>query len=126
LTCLSCQLDQVKETPPGTKLVTRLRSLVEGLIDLLDSFDADPDLEESADAEGSLGFLQAFPGQGRGCIFGQDDLEMDNADDEPSLGSHEARQGGVVSYLHRPINAHARCTSARSSARTRAFDLTRA
>ena len=28
----------------------------------------------------------------------------DGADDEPSLGSHEAREGGVVSYLHHYVS----------------------
>lgn len=46
-------------------------ALVEILIDELDRSEPDPDLEETGDAEPSAGF---------------DDPELDNADDEPSLG----------------------------------------
>ena len=80
--------------PPSRAL---LEQAVERLIALIDQLDTDPDLEDNGDAEEdpdrepSLGSLDRVT-QGRWSaggsgIGGDHDLELDTADDEPSLGS---------------------------------------
>ena len=73
----------------------------------LDATDDHMEREVDDDEEQSLGFLEGFPGQGRGSIYGEpgDDREAENEHDEPSLGSHEIRSGGAVSYLCHPVSA---------------------
>lgn len=75
---VSCQIDQIRECKDaGTTFVKRCQSLVDNLIDVLDAIGGDPDLEE--------------------------DIREDVGDDEPSLGSHEIRPGGAVSYTYHPL-----------------------
>ena len=101
---LACKAEHLSEkldllTDPTMRrdgIIPAVRQLVDDLIGWLDDWgDLDPDLEPDEGAEPSLGFLEAFPGQGRGTIFAGDDREKDDADDEdggddePSLGSLE-------------------------------------
>ena len=60
---VSCQLDLVRECKGRSDFVSRCRSLVTTLIDVLDEIDPDPELE--------------------------DDVREDVGDDEPSLGSFD-------------------------------------
>src|SRR5260370_20874594 len=73
------------------ELRTRASDEIDRLLEFLDASDLDPDLEETADDEPSLGWTIAVP-QGAHC-GGIDDLEQEDgndepdADGEPSLGS---------------------------------------
>jgi hypothetical protein len=101
--CVSCQIDQLQERTDERTFVQRCQSLIENLIELVDRIGPDPDLEPSLGWPAGLASL-AFTG-------GNDDREQDDsddedgADDEPSLGSHEIREAGAVSYLHHPVHA---------------------
>jgi hypothetical protein len=57
---------------------------IEKLINMLDDLEPDPDLEESADEENSLGWPERGP-RADGCDSA--DRELDESDDEPSLAS---------------------------------------
>lgn len=63
---------------------------IERLVDLLDVADGDPDLEDDGDMEPSLGGAE---------ISGEVDLELDEADNEPSLGwglFHEMQSQALI------------------------------
>ena len=105
ITCVSCLIDNLIENHEKRSFVARCASLIEALILVLDTIDPDPDLEPS------LGWpvlgrpIASFPGR-PGDDRERDDCDDEGgADDEPSLGSHEIKEGGVVVYLHRPIIA---------------------
>ena len=73
-----------------------VETAIERPIDLLDAIEPDPDLEDNADGEPSLGW--PIPDQRWGNCTGDnggDDREGDTADDEPWLGwtEMEARYG---------------------------------
>jgi hypothetical protein len=101
VTCVSCQIDQLQECKPGRTFVECCESLVQNLITLLDGIGPDPDLEPSLGRPMGLARL-AFNDGG-------DDREQDGADGEPSLGSHEIREGGAVSYLFRSVDGYLDC-----------------
>lgn len=65
--------------PSGAGPRAVVEAEIERLIELLDWFDPDSDLEENGDLEPSLG---SFMGSAQSA-----DLELDMSDDEPSLGS---------------------------------------
>lgn len=65
--------------------------------ELEDSVDDNPQNDEG-DAEPSLGWTDLEARRGRHFFWGDVDAELDNADDEPSLGSHVLPSGGV-SYV---------------------------
>jgi len=73
------------------RLRKHARYEIDRLIRFLDETDNHMELEDGADDESTLG--------------SGDDRECDTSDDEPSLGSHEIRPGGAVSYLSHPIQA---------------------
>jgi hypothetical protein len=85
------------KSPTAVPARTDIENLIEALISILDDIEPDPDLEDNGDAEEepdrepSLGSLDRVT-QGRWSaggsgIGGDHDLELDTADDEPSLGS---------------------------------------
>lgn len=97
--------------PANADYVPRVRDLAKALIDFLDGLDADPDLEptlgyvpgEAAndecesepDLEPPLGSFDGMMNQAGGWKAGENymvgsDIELDNCDEEPSLGSIEA------------------------------------
>lgn len=90
-------------TPEQIAALTDLKKLkqeaaaeVERLIAFLDMVDGYslPEVEVDDDVEPSLGFQEAFPG--RGCNSGDscDDREVEDGEDEPSLGSLSSCYGG--------------------------------
>jgi hypothetical protein len=68
--------------------------------------DAGSNPEEDSDAEPSLGSFDGLVNQAKSWAVGGDDAELDGCDDEPSLGSHELREGGAVSYLPSERGGH--------------------
>jgi hypothetical protein len=64
-----------RESPAVVR--SRAEAMIETLIALLDQIDGDPDLEDNADDEPSIG---GYPWRDDGV-----DLELDDADKEPSL-----------------------------------------
>ncbi|MEH2534411.1 hypothetical protein V1277_006293 [Bradyrhizobium sp. AZCC 1588] len=98
LMCVSGQLDLVRECKDAGDFVSRCRSLVTTLIDVLDEIDPDSELEEDVredvgDDEPSLGSFDRMTDQNKAWrtqsmwAFPAVDAEQDNADDEPALGS---------------------------------------
>lgn len=69
--------------------------LIDLLIDSLDEADGDPDLEDTADDEPSLGSVAALSpynpyfNQEHWAASGMDDREGDDSDDEPSIGGDD-------------------------------------
>jgi hypothetical protein len=80
-------LEHDQDNDPASVYVKNCRELVDLMLEFLDGLQADPDLEETADDEPSLG----WPATGH--CGGIDDLEADPENDEdgdpaePSLGS---------------------------------------
>ena len=64
----------------------QVENTLDRLIALLDTLDGDVDLEETADAEPSLGWIDGKPQLSDGS---HEDREADTADDEPTLGAPE-------------------------------------
>jgi hypothetical protein len=76
-------------------------AVVSGLLALLDTFDGDPDLEDGADDEPSLGGLSIYNPDARGGF--ELDLEHDKADDEPALAwcpAHEWQSQAMIATEH--------------------------
>lgn len=111
---LACMAENLSEkldllTDPTMRrdgIIPAVRQLVDDLIRWLDDWgDLDPDLEPS------LGWPERGKLEHPAFTGGNDDREQDDADDEdgaddePSLGSHEIREAGAVSYLHHPVHA---------------------
>ena len=93
-------------TPPLLDLTRpMIESEIERLISILDWLDPDPDIEDEGDFEPTedneplYGWTGLEAAYGRYCLEyngqGADELELDDADSEPSLGSME-----TVSQLH--------------------------
>ena len=73
---------------------------IERLLEILDTLDLDPDLEDTADHEPWLGMPERLPGSWSGLYLeGNDDRveddcdSEDGGDDEPSLGSSNSFAG---------------------------------
>lgn len=90
--CVSGQIDQIRECKDaGGNFVSRCRSLVTVLIDVLDTLEPDPDLEdegerEREDGEPDLGSLDRMTDQTRwsaGCTDEREQDDCDREDDDP-------------------------------------------
>jgi hypothetical protein len=93
LLCVSGQLDLVRECREQRDFVSRARSLVTTLIDVLDAIDPDPELEDDVrenvgDDEPSLGSFDRMTDQSKSWrtqtiwAFPAVDAELDDADRE--------------------------------------------
>lgn len=66
----------------------RVEEAVAAGIDFLDAINGDPDIEDGADDEPSLGTSETYRGFGTNWLHGDgSDREDENEHDEPSLGS---------------------------------------
>jgi hypothetical protein len=75
------------------RLRKEARDEIDRLIRFLDESDNHMELEPDGGDEPSLGWITSVS-QGSHC-GGTDDLEADDSDDEPSLGSHELPSGAL-------------------------------
>ena len=91
------------------RLREKARDEIDRLLEFLDASDLDPDVEDGGDdedgrdAEPSLGSLDRVPNQNRSWLTAPAyilDCELDDCDDEPSLGSSLDSHGNGASYWH--------------------------
>ena len=100
------QRDREKTLRRIVKLRKKAAAEVERLLTFLDACDpyAATELEDGNDDEPSLGFLDGSPGSGRSGVSPGYDLEGDDCDLEPSLGSSGHGEAGAISYAVRAIS----------------------
>ena len=111
-------LEHEQDSDPSSVYVKNCRELVDQMLEFLDGLDADPDLEPTLgfmngppemdecetpeDGEPSLASLDRMTDQTKWAAGSMSDAELDESDDEPSLGSLSSHGHGDQSVWGRP------------------------
>ena len=111
-------LEHEQDSDPSSVYVKNCRELVDQMLEFLDGLDADPDLEPTLgfmngppemdecetpeDGEPSLASLDRMVDQTKWAAGSMSDAELDESDDEPSLGSLSSHGHGDQSVWGRP------------------------